>query len=108
MEIEKIKTILGLGGMFVVSVLTIRIIRRDTAEIKRAKIQEPDGSLREPTTAERMAIANYLAFRKGKYFWLSIIILVIILAVLVILAVTGILPKLIETAAKIYAKYLAS
>jgi hypothetical protein len=52
-----------------------------------------------------MAIANYLARQKGKYFWRLILLGVIIVAILVILQITGILPKLITAAAKIYAKY---
>ena len=91
--------------MLVVLILAIRIIRQNVAELKRAKIREPDGSLRNPTISENMAIANYLAHQKGKYFWGLILLGVIIVAILVILQITGILPKLITAAAKIYAKY---
>ena len=48
--------------------LLLRKVRQIAAEVKRAKIREPDGSLREPTTRERMAIADKLAHEKGKYF----------------------------------------
>jgi hypothetical protein len=64
--------------------------RQITAEIKRAKIKDPDGSLREPTMGERMAIANKLAYEKGKYFWWLVLILVFILIVSMILARTGV------------------
>ena len=106
MNIEQIKVILLLATMLVVSILAIRIIRKNIAELNRAKIEEPDGSLRDPTTAERMAIANYLAHKKGKYFWPLILLIVIIIQATTVLLITGMLTKLIEAAVEIYVKYL--
>jgi len=105
MNIEQIKVILLLATMLVVSILAIRIIRKNIAELNRAKIEEPDGSLRDPTMAERMAIANYLAY-KSKYFWPLILLIVIIIQATTVLLITGMLTKLIEAAVEIYVKYL--
>jgi len=105
MNIEQIKVILSFAAMLVVSILVIRIIRKNVAELNRAKIEEPDGSLRDPTMAEREAIANYLFHKKSKYCWPLILLIVIIIQATTVLLITGMLPKLIETAAKIYVKY---
>ncbi|MCP4609726.1 MAG: hypothetical protein GY845_13535 [Planctomycetes bacterium] len=105
MKIEQIKVILILTGWLAFFVFLARKTRQLKEELNRAKIEEPDGSLRDLTPAERMAIANYLAHKKSKYFWLPILLLVIILAILMILTMTGMLPKLIEDAAEIYVKY---
>ena len=106
MNIEQIKVILLFAAMLVVSILAIRIIRKNIAELNRAKIEEPDGSLRDPTTAERMAIANYLFHKKSKYFWpLILFFMVIIIQATTVLVITGMLQKLIEAAVEIYVKY---
>ena len=102
---EQIKVILLFAAMLVVFILAFRIIRKNIAELNRAKIKEPDGSLRDPTTSERMAIANYLAHKKGRYFWPHILLIVIIIQATTVLVITGILLKLIEAAAEIYVKY---
>jgi len=106
MNIEQIKVILLFAAMLVVSILAIRIIRQLKEELNRAKIEEPDGSLRDPTPAERMAIANYLAHKKSKYFWPLILLIIIIIQVTTVLVMTGMLTKLIEAAVEIYVKYL--
>ena len=106
MKIEQIKLFLILTGWLAFFIFIIRKTRQVKAELGRAKIEEPDGSLRDPTMAERMAIANYLAYKKGKYFWPLILLIVIIIQATTVLFITGMLTKFIEVAVEIYVKYL--
>jgi Ca2+/Na+ antiporter len=106
---EKIKVIVTFIGMLALLVFILRKGRQIKEELKRAKIIEPDGSHRNPTMSERMAIAHYLANEKSEYFWplilIFILLFIIIFAIAMILLMTGMLPKLIPAAAKIYIKY---
>ncbi|MCP4262860.1 MAG: hypothetical protein GY774_35925 [Planctomycetes bacterium] len=106
---EKIKVILILTGWLAFFVFLVRKNRQIKKEVDRAKIIGPDGSIRYPTMSERMAIANNLAHEKSEYFWpiilIFILIFIIIFATAMILLITGMLPKLIPAAAKLYAQY---
>ena len=106
---EIIKIILTFAGMLLVIIFFARKSRQIQEELKRTKIREPDGSLRDPTMSERMAIASYLANKKSDYFWplilIFILLFMIIFSTAMILLINGTLPKLIPAAAKLYAQY---
>jgi hypothetical protein len=70
--------------------LLLRKVRQITVEVKRAKIWEPDGSLRKPTTSKRMAIADKLAHEKGKYFWWLVLTFAFIFTVPLVLGIVGV------------------
>ncbi len=65
---EKIKVILILTGWLAFFVFLVRKTRQIKEELKRAKIIEPDGSIRNPMMDERLAISNFLFTKKSEYF----------------------------------------
>ena len=75
---------------FVSVVLLLYKTKQITNEGKRVKIKEPDGSLRKPTIGERMAIADKMAYEKGKYFWWLVLILALITTVIIVLGLIGV------------------
>jgi Mg2+/citrate symporter len=73
-------------------VLGVRKARRIGRHVAESKTVDPDGSVREPTTSERIAIANKLVREKGKYFWWMVIPVILFITVLIILRIVGVLP----------------
>ena len=106
---EKIKVILTFIGILALIVFIHRKNRQIKEELDQAKIREPDGSLRDPTMSERMAISNLLFNKKSEYFWpiilLFILLFIIAFATAMILLINGTLPKLGQSAVEIYIKY---
>ena len=84
MEEEPV-VIIGLGILFVFALIAFFWITvRNVKLIRKARIQEEEGTLRPPTRKEKFLIAQHLANDKGKHFWHLIIAVITITAVVIL------------------------
>ena len=85
---------IGLGIPFVLGLIAaFWILVRNGKLLRKARIQEEDGTLRPPTRKEAFLIAQYLANDKGKHFWHLIIAGIIIIAIVILVMKFVILPR---------------
>jgi len=83
---------IGLVAPGLVAILGWRKIRQIETEVDRARVRNDDGSLRDLSPAERVALAEKMDAERGKYFW-HLIVGGILLAggMLLVLWIVGVL-----------------
>ena len=85
----------GLGILFVLSLIAgLWIAARNTKLLRKAKIQEEDGTLRSPTRDEVSAISQHLSHDKGKHFWHLIVAGIILVALAIVVLKFVLVPQL--------------
>ena len=83
--VSELFVVLGIGVPFItVVVIGLRSALKAAERARNAKVIQ-DGKKRSPTREERMAIANHLMRRKGRWFWVLVTVGIILVAASLIL-----------------------